>query len=265
MPDAIGEWVNVHGTFEWLLLKGTPPVFLGRIAQVLLTIASFGGMAGVIVLILGDLKRSPDMDSSAVVSWRQLFVLLGPFIVVYSLLLIPRAATSGVHDRYLLGPLVVALLCLVRYYQERIQSRLPFASVVLVGVMAVYSVVVVHNMFALYRARVQMAGELRGAGVPETAVDNGWEYNYGVELKHAPSLNNPKIVVPVGAYVSTPPQPAGTCSMNSYDYTPHIHPRYGVSFDPNACYGEAPFAPVRYVRWLARGPGTLYVVFYTKP
>ena len=40
---------------------------------------------------------------------------------------------------------------------------------------------------------------------------------------------------------------------------------YGVSFNPNACYGPAPFAPVHYSRWPYREPGTLYVVRYTKP
>ena len=263
MPGAISEWVNVHGTFEWLLLKGEPPVFLGKIAQVLLTIASFGGLIGLIALVLRDPRSSPATDFSAVVSWKQLGLLLGPMTLVYVLLLIPRAATSGVHDRYLLGPLVVALLCLLRYYQERIQSRLPFASVLLVGVMASYSVVVVHNMFAFYRARVEMAAGLRSAGVPDTTVDNGWEYNYGVELQHAATLNNDKIIVPSGAYVPTPPLPAGTCAMNAFEETPHIKPRYGISFDPTACYGPAPFAPVSYSRWLASKPGTLYVVRYT--
>ena len=41
--------------------------------------------------------------------------------------------------------------------------------------------------------------------------------------------------------------------------------KYGVSFDPNACYGPAPFAPATYSRWLASKPGTLYVVKYTVP
>jgi len=44
--------------------------------------------------------------------------------------------------------------------------------------------------------------------------------------------------------------------------TPHITPIYGISFDPNACYGPAPFAPVQYSRWLSHSPGTLYVVRY---
>jgi hypothetical protein len=51
--------------------------------------------------------------------------------------------------------------------------------------------------------------------------------------------------------------------MNLYDYTPHIHPIYAASFDPNACYGPAPFTPIRFSRWLAHTPGTLYVVRFT--
>jgi hypothetical protein len=50
--------------------------------------------------------------------------------------------------------------------------------------------------------------------------------------------------------------------MRWYDYTPHIHPIYGVSFDPDTCYGPAPFALVHYSRWPHRTPGSLYVVRY---
>ena len=41
-----------------------------------------------------------------------------------------------------------------------------------------------------------------------------------------------------------PALPDDDCPMLWYDLTPHIHPLYGVSFDPDACYGPAPFAPV---------------------
>ena len=183
---------------------------------------------------------------------------------MYLLLLFSVYATTlYLFDRYLLGLLLVALICLVRYYQERIQHRLSVACALLVVLMAAYGVVVTHNMFSFYRARVALAAELRAHAIPDTSVDNGWEYNFGVELQHATHLNYPTIAVPAHAYIPAPPLPAGTCSMFWYDFTPHIHPLYGVSFDPNACYGPAPFAPVHYSRWLARTPGTLYVVRYT--
>ena len=53
--------------------------------------------------------------------------------------------------------------------------------------------------------------------------------------------------------------------MFFFEKTPDIHPVYSVSFQPNTCYGPAPFAPVHYSRWPYRTPGTLYVVRSTSP
>jgi hypothetical protein len=264
-PGMVGEWVNAVGTFANPILQGTLPVFLGRGLQVLLTIVSLGGLYGLITSLLRSRRAATPIIASAALSWTQLAVLLAPFSIVYALLLIPRAATAGLRDRYLLPLLVVTLLCLLRYYQDRIQQRLPLASVLMVGIMAIYSIGITHDMFAFYRARVVMAAEVRTAGVPDTAVDNGWEYNAWVELQHADYINDSRIAFPAHAYVPTPPLPAGTCKMNWHDQAPHIQPRYGISFEPNECYGPAPFAPVHYSRWLASMPGTLYVVYYTAP
>ena len=270
VSGPVGEWVNAPAIFAYPMLKGSPPVFLHLWVQALLTIATVGGLLGLFVSLRGARRvlaaaDSTKVDSTHGTTWKQFAVLLGPFMIFNALLLVPRAATTGAHDRYLLGPLLIALLCLVRYYQDRMQQRLPLASILLVGGMALYSIVVVHNMFGLYRARAAMAAELRADGVPDTSVDNGWEYNFGVELQHADHLNVSTVEVPVHGYVPSPPLPAGTCAMNIFDDTPHIKPRYGVSFSPNACYGPAPFAPMHYSRWPASEPGTLYVVYYTPP
>ena len=83
----------------------------------------------------------------------------------------------------------------------------------MVGIVAIYGIAVTHNTFALDRARLALAAELRTDGVPDTSVDNGWEYNLGVELQHSDFINNPDIVVPAHAYIPIPPLPAGTCPM----------------------------------------------------
>jgi hypothetical protein len=261
-PSAVGEWVNVVGIYANPILKGTPPIFLGRGIQVLLTLVSVGGLYGLIIALLRLRQAASHVASSTPLRWTQLGILLGPFSVAYALLLIPRAATAGLRDRYLLPLLVIALLCLLRYYQERIHSQLPIVSVILVVVMAIYAVIVTHDMFAFYRARASLAAELHASGVPDTSVDNGWEYNLEVELQHSDHINEFHIVVPAGGYVPTPPLPSDTCTLNQFDDTPHIHPLYGISFSPDACYGPAPFAPVHYSRWPYRTPGTLYVVRY---
>jgi hypothetical protein len=259
-----GDWVGVHGIYEFMIIKGNPPILLNRAVQVLLTIVSIGGLLG-LISFLRSRRTMPMKEPSVGVSWKQLGVMLTPFCAIYVLLLVPRAGAFHLTERYLLPVLVVAMLCMVRYYQDYVRPNLPWVSVMLVGIMAIYGVVNTHNTFAIDRARVVLADELRAAGVPEQSVDNGWEYNQGVELQLATFINDYRMVLPKHAYAPAPPLPPGTCEVNGYDLTPHIQPRYGISFDPNACYGLAPFAPVHYSRWLASEQGTLYVVYYTAP
>jgi hypothetical protein len=256
-PTLQGQWVDPHGIFDNPGLHGAAPVLLNTGVRVLLTIASLAALFGVIT----TLSVRPTVNPQAAVSWQHLRVLLAPYTIAYLLILIPRATTSpGILDRYLLGILFVPLLCLLRWYQERLHPELPFATTLLIGTMALYGICVTHNSFALYRARVALAAQLRADGVPDTAVDHGWEYNMEVELQHAPYLNDPRIAMPAHAYIQVP-DPTG-CATFWHDRTPHINPLYGVSFDPNACAGPAPFAPVNYSRWLTFQPGTLYVVKY---
>ena len=259
-----GDWVSALGIYGYPNLNGTPPVFLHTNIQILLTILSFGGLIGLIALMLRP-RQTPSTLNSSTLSWKQLGILLVPFSIAYTALLIPRAGISPIFDRYALALLVIALLCVTRYYQDRVQPQLPLISLLFVAIVAAYSIVLVHNTFSFYRARIALADELRAANIPDTSVDNGWEYNSWVELQYANHINESTVEVPAHAYTPTPPLPANTCPMFWYDKTPHIHPLYGVSFDPTACYGPAPFAPVHYSRWPSPTPGTLYVVHYLPP
>ena len=270
---GLGEWNNVTGIFAYDLLQGKPPIVIGKVAQVLLTLLTLGGVVGLIASLrqTGGTKPAPEpatAESGVVsreVSWRQLSMLLAPFFLTYYLLLIPRSVVSGIRDRYFLGLLVVILLCLLRSYQDQIQQRLPLVSIPLVAAVALYAVMMTHNMFSLYRARVALANELVAAGVAPTAIDHGWEQNMVVELQHSNHINDPRTTIPADAYKPAPPLPAGSCKVVNYDQTPHVRPLYGASFDPNACYGPAPFAPVHYSRWPYSTPGTLYAVRYLPP
>jgi hypothetical protein len=266
-PTAGGEgsWVGVHGMYEGIILH-VRPLFLDVKAQILLTVLSLGGALGVVAVIFQTGRTLPPERAPAGISWKQLGGLLLPFELAYALLLIAATGTTHtIYDRYALGLLAPVLICLVRLYQERVHRSLPLASALLVSVMAVYGITVTHNTFAVNRARVALVDELQANGIPDTSIDGGWDYNFEVELRHANHINNSWIKNPANAYVPVPPPPPGKCEMFWYDRTPHIHPLYSVSFDPNACYGRAPFAPVHYSRWLSRTPGTIYVVRFTTP
>ena len=269
-PTLGMDWITTHGEFVGIYF-GSPHVTLPLWIRGLLTLVSFGGVIGFILSFLRP--RYPQQVNPAVTqaSWEQLGILFGPFAAGYIFLLVYRAASvaydnAGVlFDRYSLGLLLVTLIYLLRLFQDRIKPRLPPVSIVLILIMACYGVAVTHNTFALYRARVAMAAELRAANVPDTMIDQGWDHNLAVELQYATYINNPLTTLPADAYTPAPALPAGYCYMQFHDETPHIHPLYSVSFDPDACYGPAPYAPVHYSRWLASKPGTLYVVKYTPP
>jgi hypothetical protein len=263
-----GNWVSVHGIYEGVVSlsdwHSQTPIFLNTPTCVLLTLVSLGGLLGLIVSLRRTRKTPTNATTHNTLTWHQLTILLAPFTLAYMLLLLPRS-TGLLFDRYALELLLVAAIFLVRYYQDRIHPQLPFATTLLVAVMAIYAIATTHNMFSLDRARVALAAELNANGVPDTSVDNGWEYNFDVEIHQTGYINDARILRPAHAYRPTPPPPPGICQMLWYDATPHIHPLYGISFQPNVCNGPAPFAPVHYSRWLAPSPGTLYVVHYTAP
>lgn len=267
LEPTIGDWVTIAGGYH----SGGGPIFLGLRMRILLTIASFCGLTCLIISFFRQGHSQRAADVVARVSWKQLFVVLAPFAAAYVLLLVFRAVTVAndgtgvIFDRYSLGLLLVALIFLVRYFQDRIQPLIPFAGLLLVAAMATYGVAITHNMFSFNRARVAIAAELRAAGVPDTSTDNGWEYNIEVQIQHTGHVNSPFIVLPAGAYVPTRKPPAVRCEVFWYDFTPIIHPIYGIAFYPDVCYGPAPFAPVHYSRWFAGSPGTLYVVNYLDP
>lgn len=52
-------------------------------------------------------------------SWRTLSILLLPFTLMYCCLLVPRAISVGMIDRYLLEIIAVLLDFLLRWHQER--------------------------------------------------------------------------------------------------------------------------------------------------
>jgi hypothetical protein len=260
----VGSWVNVYGVYAGIPV---PSAVLQTKTLIVLTAICIGGLLGVIAVALQarGAKSSPPAAADEL-SWEQLGILLPPFSVAYLMLL---AATSGtthyIYDRYAIGLLGPTMIVLIRLYQERVQPRLPLASVLLIIVMAVYGIIVTHNTFALDRARVDLANELHASGVPFTSIDGGWDYNLGTELQNSNHINYPLIKVPADAYFTPPPAPPGYCQAFWYDITPHVHAVYALSFFPDKCYGRAPFAPVQYRPWPFGTPVNLYAVRYAPP
>lgn len=290
LEPFIGDWLGPQGFYGYTLLASEGPVVLGFGVRVVLTALSIAGLLALVVFLLRSPKLpvAPPPPSLAArpaalptLSWKQIGFLLGPFAAAYFALLVPRSR-GWLFDRYLLEFTFVALLCLTRAYQQFLAPRLPSVTVALVAVTALYGIGCTHDMFALYRARIALANQLQAAGVPDNTIDGGYEYNFQVELERGGHVNDERLTNPPNSYVPLDKYRGFTCQVHSAvgpgnDLTPqqrfkfelsqetdprllHFAPLYGVAYEPDACRGPAPFAPVRYFRWLGFQSTKLYVV-----
>lgn len=207
--------------------------------------------------------RATIQQEKSQISWPTLGILLGSFIAVYVATLALNELQNGqLFDRYLLPLLVVLLLVLARYYQERVKEKLPQACVFLVVVVAAFSVAATHDMFALYRGDAAAIDEVLSSGVPATAIAGPWEFEGWTQVEKVGYVNDPRIKFPKDAYVPQPVRPhRNNCSADSIlSWVPQIKPAYFVSGDPGECGGQVAFPPVMYSTWIAPQINWIYAL-----
>ena len=262
-PPFLGNILTIHGGFDTSTIQGNQPVYLRGWERLALSTAEITGVCCFAVTLLGWMRsRKLVSAETTVLPWRELLVLLVPFTVCYFALLFPRATYSLLFDRYMLPLMMVAVCLMTRFYQDCLELRLPFITLVLVLLFSAYGIMATHDTFAMYRARVAVIDELRGSGVPAVAIDGGWEYGTWVQTIETGHVNDRRIRVPANAYVPLPIESERPCHPMRSDMTPQMSPRFALSFDPNICAGGAPFAPVTYHTWLSPHSATIYVVRY---
>ena len=178
------------------------------------------------------------------------------FAAVYLPPLAPRAAQGNVFDRYVLLVLPAVTIPVLLFHQRRVGPALSLWAWGTLAVFGVYSVATTHDYLAMSRARLQAASALMAAGVPRTQIVAGVEFDGWTQIEANGYVNDPRIVVPPGAY-----HPRGADGeMGQADdlfwflpWTPAITPRYVIALSPSQSLLPSSFAPVRYARWLALG------------
>jgi hypothetical protein len=282
IEPMLGDWVSPSARYGILVLGKQGPVVLGQTTRILLTaVSTLATLCALAFLwekrrriVRDEVDQADHADRQAEaasptprsVSWNQVLLLAGPFAAAYFALLIPRSSNQ-LYDRYLLPLVFLSGLGLIRAFQNFVQPRLPAVTKVLVGLVALYSVGATHDMFAFYRARVALAKEVAAAGVQPSTFDGGFEYNGWIEVLEGGHLNDEKIANPPNSYIPMDPYRGLSCDGKvkmdeRNNELPHFFPRYGLSFYPDACAGQAPLAPVNYFRWLGLRSASLYVVNY---
>jgi len=260
--SVAGSYVSPGGLVDIMFLKGHHPIVLSPGMRVVVTGIVLLALLCSVTFIFFDRTSSQDVSrgvSTALppVGWNQLLILLLPFTVAYFTLLIPFAVFITIYDRYAPPLILVGIVLLVRLYQDRVKLHLPVLSVVLIVILAVFAVAGTHDAFSAYRARVAAIDELKAAGVPDSAVDGGFDYNGMTQLEHYEYVNDPRIRVPSNFRTLPAPVFPTNCTPEWEWLTPATHPGYALSYDSSACGGSSGFSPISFHDWL--GVHTVYV------
>jgi hypothetical protein len=273
LAPYLPNYVTVNGMVDVMKLRGSRPVILTPGIRLVLTAAVFFALVSFITFLLAALKSSarPAAISNpgpGKIDWHSLLLLLVPFTICYLALLMPRASSMGLLDRYLLPLILIGILLLVRLFQDRAQDRaesyLPPIAIALTALFAAYAVAGTHDAFSFFRARAAAVGELLAAGVPDTAIDGGFEHNGLTQIEQTGHINDPRIRVPAAVYFDPHSPFPPNCEPDEFFRIPVMVPGYALSFDPNSCGRLSQFAPVTYSAWLGEHTVSIYIVKTSK-
>jgi len=265
------SYISVYGIMQNLdLPHGVIPVVLTPSFRVLITfLTALAMLSFIAVVALGaraGFQIAPQSSPGRRISWRELATLLVPITFCYFVVLMPRASSWTVHDRYMLTPLVLVLIPVLLCYQELVRPRLPQAAVLPIAAYAAFAVVGAHDYFAKERASVIAIQELRSAGISVTSIDGGWEYNGWNQIELAGSTYAAEIPVLWGdSLMSSDKRSFGVCDPILLERFPVLSPHYGLAFDAGDCLGPAGFAPVPYRTWLPPHQHAIYIVKIGRP
>lgn len=240
-------------------LPGTPPPPLPSSLRIALTLIAFTGLIAFALFLCNAFTlKTRALQTEIQLSSKALFTLLAPFTLAYLFLL---GTQENMYERYLLPLLLIALIPLLRLYQQKVADRLPAASLVVIAFLAAYGITTMHDLFAADRARVAAADRIRASGVPRTAIHAGYEYDGWTQLEIAGHVNDPRIRNPAGAFHPWTPPPNFTseCRFGFSSHTPAIDAQYGLSSGPTGCFAPSQFPPVPYATWLPPHDRAIYI------
>jgi hypothetical protein len=237
-------------------LLGYSAIVLTRPVRVILTMFLAAVLyAFVRFVVIRVRSASLGAEEGKLLPWHSLLWLVGPFTLAYLALMAPRAASYGVFgvtifDRYTIPLIPVVSIIALRLYQERIRPSVPIPAILTLAVFSVYAVAAMHDYFATQRAVVEAASSLIDSGIPRTDIQASFEYDGWTELETTGHLNDPRILVPKGAYRETHRRVPLACWFEFADHTPSVDPKYLLVSSSLPCLAPAGFPAVSIRAWL---------------
>ncbi len=260
-PNMVTEY-GVGGAGSWENLGQKPavlPPWLRALLTATVIVAACAWLAKLIPRVRS--RRALSTESPAHLSWVTVWVLLGPFTLAYFVLLLPRATFNLALDRYLIPLLAIFVIVVLRYFQDGVRRQTPGLCFGLLALFSAYGVAATHDYFSTGRARLAAATAVHDSGVPRTEIQGGWEYDGWTQLSATGYINDPRLIVPAGAYkqINRVRVLPDACRFDFARLTPAIDPRYFVVFSPQSCLDMSSFPPVAYKTWLPPFQRKIYI------
>jgi hypothetical protein len=182
-------------------------------------------------------------------SWQSIFWLLGPFSLGYFALMLLICLTLPVWDRYLLELLPIAIVCLLKTSQDRIQS-IPIVAILALSLLACAGFAKTSELHSESRAVLKAANILRTDNVQRTEIEAGFEYGGETQLDAVGHMNSPDVTAAPGTYrpyLPPPWLPSWVPSDCPYlPFTPVVVPRYFLVSVPDSRLVPSKYPPVEY-------------------
>jgi len=256
----IGDYVTPVGILEDPAI-GSPPVVLHPVVRIILTLVCYFASASFLAYLFQVTRLTPVSSADRRgLSWHQLAILLGPYVLAYGAFLALRSISGIMFDRYLLPLLIVMIFVATRIYQERFSEQLPRVCFVVLIVFAAFGIAGTHDLFARERARLAAIGELQAAGLPRDAFYGGFGYDGWTQIDRQGHIDAGGINMPPGSrHFKGKIVTFKSCDYGMAKYFPAIHAQYALSYDEVSCDGPSQFAPVHYRLWLPPYASTIYI------
>jgi hypothetical protein len=252
MMPWIGDVIIRLGVFDyrnaWFI--GISPMTFNFAERVAVSAIVFAALIVFPYVIL--LERSPGRADADGVTWHCLVLLFGPFSVAYLASLLPRALSADIIDRYLLPLLVLAVVVLLRLYQERVKTHLPLVSYVVLCLFMFLSVAGTHDWIAMYKARVLAINRLHAGGITSSQIQAGYEADGAVQITNAGVLIYKRVPTPPGIERARyrPANLPDACVELFNEHTPTIHAEYFLAYQVVPCLTTSQFGSIPYSTWM---------------
>lgn len=257
-----GNYVTSRGILD-LPDIGIRPVVLQPGVRVIITVVCYFSAFAFSVVLFTRKRLSPSPTAEgqrSTLSLRQILLILGPFTLTYCAFLSFRIFSGVIFDRYLLPLFMVLAAVAMRFYQDRVNPRIPRTSYAVLFLFAAYGIAATHDKFVADRARLAAIEQFRAAGLPRTAFYGGFPYDGWTQIDARGYVDSDGIRTPAGiSHYNEARSKFKPCGYFYAKFYSAIRPQYLLSYDNFTCGDpQNRFAPVTYRLWLPPFSVTIY-------